>query len=105
MAHHVDASEVAAHRLTGPQPAPWFAELEHEFDNLREAVRLAVELGDLDGAARMVVALYQFAQNRVMGEPFVWAAELADQLQPQHASFGDVLACAIYGARARGDRG
>jgi predicted ATPase/DNA-binding SARP family transcriptional activator/class 3 adenylate cyclase len=104
-AHRYRMLETADQALRGPDPAPWLAALDDEFDNLRETYRLAAGAGDLEHAARLVVALHTFSIRYVVGEPRRWACDLADRLEPTCPLYGDVLAVALFGARAYRGRG
>jgi hypothetical protein len=104
--HYVVWTEAADQALRGPDPKPWFTALDAQFDNLREAYRLAAGAGgDIDSAARLVVALHDFSLRYVVGEPRRWANDLADRLEPTCTLYGDVLAVALFGARAYRGRG
>jgi tetratricopeptide (TPR) repeat protein len=90
--------------LTGPDAASTFAQLQAEFDNIREALRLSLAAGQLDHAAGIVSSMHEFGVRTVNGEPLVWAIDLVERVPTTHPRYGDLLMMAIWGCRARGDR-
>jgi tetratricopeptide (TPR) repeat protein len=90
--------------LNGPDAGSTFAQLNAEFDNVREALRLSLAAGQLDHAAGIVSSMHDFGMRTVNGEPWVWAIDLVERVSLTHPRYGDLLTMAIYGCRARGDR-
>jgi len=63
MAHlraFVDLAEVAEPELTGSELSRWLAYLETEHDNLRAALRWAIDSGDAESSLRLTGALWRF---------------------------------------------
>jgi predicted ATPase/class 3 adenylate cyclase len=59
--------------LVGPDQAAWLDRLETEHDNIRQVVRTARELGDLDSAYGLAAALWRFWWIRgYLGEGRSW---------------------------------
>ena len=50
----------------------WWRRLEREHDNLRAALRWAIQKGERDTAARFALALWRFWSARHLGEGFRW---------------------------------
>jgi predicted ATPase/DNA-binding XRE family transcriptional regulator len=50
----------------------WWTRLEREHDNLRAALRWAIQKGERDTAARFALALWRFWSARHLGEGFRW---------------------------------
>jgi predicted ATPase/DNA-binding XRE family transcriptional regulator len=50
----------------------WWTRLERELDNLRAALRWAIQKGERDTAARFALALWRFWSARHLGEGFRW---------------------------------
>jgi predicted ATPase len=50
----------------------WWTRLEREHDNLRAALRWAIQHGERDTAARFALALWRFWSARHLGEGFRW---------------------------------
>jgi predicted ATPase/DNA-binding XRE family transcriptional regulator len=55
-----------------PQREWWWTRLEKEHDNLRAALRWAIQNGERDTAARFALALWRFWSARHLGEGFRW---------------------------------
>ena len=55
-----------------PQSEWWWTRLEKEHDNLRAALRWAIQNGERDTAARFALALWRFWSARHLGEGFRW---------------------------------
>jgi predicted ATPase/transcriptional regulator with XRE-family HTH domain len=55
-----------------PQREWWWSRLEKEHDNLRAALRWAIQNGERDTAARFALALWRFWSARHLGEGFRW---------------------------------
>ncbi len=53
-------AEEAAPRLRGPRQAEWLARLERDHDNLRLALRWALQAGEAEMAVRLGAALWRF---------------------------------------------
>jgi predicted ATPase/DNA-binding SARP family transcriptional activator len=80
------------------------AVLRSELPNLRAAWRLARMRGSLDGAAAIVIALFDAMANRDLIELRGWAEELADDpALPTHPRAAEVLGTAAEAVYQRGD--
>jgi predicted ATPase/DNA-binding NarL/FixJ family response regulator len=60
VAYFLAFAEEAAPHLRGPQQAAWLARLERDHDNLRLALRWALESGNAAAAVRLGAALWRF---------------------------------------------
>ena len=60
--HYVAFAEEAEPKLADREQIAWFARLEDEHDNLRAALRYALESGDASSALRLVVGIRRFWQ-------------------------------------------
>jgi predicted ATPase/transcriptional regulator with XRE-family HTH domain len=58
--HYLVVAEQAESELVGPEQAEWLARLELEHDNLRTALRWALELGEGEISLRLTSALWRF---------------------------------------------
>jgi non-specific serine/threonine protein kinase len=58
--HFLELAETAEPELLGPEQARWYARLEQEHDNLREALRVCEEGGYVEPALRIATALWWF---------------------------------------------
>ena len=94
----VDLTERAGVGLLGPDEAHWVERLSRAYDDVRVAVRWAIERQDTDLALRLVVNLPDFAYWRVGYELTDWSeATLALPGAGEHP-----LAPAVHGGAARG---
>jgi non-specific serine/threonine protein kinase len=59
-AYYAELAEQAEPRLTGPEGQAWLARLERERDNIRAALRWAIDAAPSDLALRLVGALHRF---------------------------------------------
>ena len=87
-----------AAELLGPQQGVWLARLEGEHDNLRVALRWALEQGGGDLAARLRAALYPFwERGGHLSEGRAWVERVLAQsrIEPAPAA---TRAQALYGA-------
>ena len=66
--------------LAGPDAGTTFAQLHGEFDNIREALRLSLEAGQLGHAAAIVSSMHDFGRRTVNGEPWLWAIDLVERV-------------------------
>ncbi len=84
LAAHLGCMAALAERsepeLLGKQQDHWLAQLEHEHDNIRAALRWGIDHGRLEAAARLGAALWRFWWMRGhLREGRRWLAELLDQ--------------------------
>ncbi|MFN8475829.1 MAG: tetratricopeptide repeat protein [Anaerolineae bacterium] len=63
-AFFLELAEEADRRLAGPDRGQWLDRLEAEYDNLREAIRLAEEMAEFEVSARLTCALVDFWGTR-----------------------------------------
>jgi hypothetical protein len=75
--YFVELAERAALYRRGPLEPAWVMEVETEFDNMRAALRWAVDSGHPEDALRLVAALADDAMMRERFEIGRWAVELA----------------------------
>jgi predicted ATPase/DNA-binding SARP family transcriptional activator len=75
----LELAERAAPTLTGAERGPWLDQLEQELDNLRTALRWAIDHGRAELGMRLAAALWRFWQIRAhMSEGRQILAELLD---------------------------
>jgi predicted ATPase len=75
--HYLQLAEEGARELWGPQLPFWWARLQLELNNVRAALRWAIDPGDVEHALRLCGALGGFLQRRAQpGESRRWLAEL-----------------------------
>jgi predicted ATPase/DNA-binding CsgD family transcriptional regulator/transcriptional regulator with XRE-family HTH domain len=85
--HFADLAEQALPELRGPAQVAWLRRLDREHDNLRAALRWALEHGDPDAALRLSVALVPFWDGRGhLGEGRRWLHAALDAPQASTAS-------------------
>ena len=60
----LDLAERAAPMLTGMERGPWLDQLQREVDNLRTALRWALDHGRIELGMRLAAALWRFWQTR-----------------------------------------
>ncbi|MDQ3937704.1 MAG: hypothetical protein M3253_03380, partial [Chloroflexota bacterium] len=87
----VALAEKAQPLLTGSEQRPWLDRLEQDHDNLRAALRWAIDAEKVDIGFRLAIALWRFWQIRGhIGEGRRWLAELleraTDAAPPLHAA-------------------
>jgi predicted ATPase/class 3 adenylate cyclase len=58
--HYRDLAEAAELNLIGADQATWLDRVEREHDNIREALRRALDLPDADAGLRLAAALWRF---------------------------------------------
>ena len=93
--HYCDLAETAEPHVVGPDPAAWLDRLEREHDNIREALRRALDLPAVDAGLRLAAALWRFwFQRGYLREGRSWLEALL-ALAPDAASASRAKA---YGA-------
>jgi predicted ATPase len=101
---YVDLAERAATGLEGVNEGRWSDRIDRELDNIRAAHVTAVGSGDTDGAARLVVALREYAFRRIRYEVTTWAEATARMDGfAAHPLAPLVLGVSAYGRWVRGD--
>lgn len=100
----VQLAERAAAGLDTERETEWVTRIDRELDDLRAAHASAVGTGDLRNAARLVVALREFAFRQIRYEITGWA-DVTTQMDGFHEdpSAPEVLAICAYGHWVRGD--
>jgi predicted ATPase/transcriptional regulator with XRE-family HTH domain len=100
--HHLALAERAQPLLTGPDQVVWLDRLEAENDNLRAAIRWAVQAGELSIAARLGAALGMYwvmrtrhGEGRLLCEQALAGADLPAWLR---ARVLFALAVCVYGS-------
>ena len=90
-------AERADVKVRGPDEAEWVRQVSIEIDNLRLAFRWAMDIGDIELALRLVVALGFFGWGRESTGVHGWAAEVIaapdadhDVLFPRAAGFASI---------------
>ena len=58
--YYRDLAEVAEPHFMAPDQSAWLDRLEREHDNIRGALRLALDVGDAEGGLRLAAALWRF---------------------------------------------
>jgi len=111
-AHYLSVAATGQEPLTGPRQGAWLERLEREHDNLRAALRWALEGGDLELAARLGGALWWFWYLRGhFREGLNWLERIAGAVSAGDGPpVADAVRCPLlYGAAllawARGDYG
>jgi len=90
-------AEQADPQLQGREQATWLKRLEAEHDNLRAALRWAIQSRETDTACRLTDALYWFwARRSYLSEGRGWFAEALELASGPEAAHG--RARALYGA-------
>ncbi|MBV9328967.1 MAG: tetratricopeptide repeat protein [Chloroflexi bacterium] len=101
----VQVAEKAEAELSGPNPAPWFDQLEREHDNFRAALRWCFDQGDGLTGMRLATALgYFWEVHGYLQEAHRWL-ELASQDRTGVSAAVRARACGAAGhvAFLRGD--
>lgn len=107
--HYLRLSEEAEPLLRGPQQLVWLERLEREHNNIRMALRWALESGDLETAARLCGSLWSFwDKHSHLSEGRRWLREVleASAQAPGRVSLparAKCLAGASYLAFMQGD--
>jgi predicted ATPase/class 3 adenylate cyclase len=90
-------------RVRGADEASACAELRAEFFDHRQAMAWFLDEGEVEKAARLVVALFQFCHFQLLGEVYEWAAQIAQLLDDEAELAGEVCGAAALGAWFAGD--
>jgi predicted ATPase/DNA-binding SARP family transcriptional activator len=70
---YLRSARAAARQMEGPRELDGVRALDADLEDLREAFRRSLALGDLDTAMALVVAVREFAIRTLHGEVFRWA--------------------------------
>jgi predicted ATPase/DNA-binding SARP family transcriptional activator len=101
---YLDFAEEAALGIDSADEGTWSELVDRELDNFRAAHASAVQAADLDVAARLVVALREYAFRRIQYEVTGWAeTTLRMNGADEHPLAALVAAVAAYGRWVRGD--
>jgi tetratricopeptide (TPR) repeat protein len=96
--HFVALAETANPELLGPEAAAWLDRLEHEHDNLREALGWTRAAGDVETGLRLAGALCWFWWMRGhLGEGRRWVEALLSDSEGGQPTLGPARARALYG--------
>ena len=79
-AFYADFVERASAGLRGADELLWSRAIATEFDNLRAAVRWALDRGEKDLALRIITSLWTYPLDRVIPEPAEWAERAVGSL-------------------------
>ena len=98
IAVHAELSRAAAFGLGGPREEHWMRELDASFDDVRDAHRGAVAVGDVDSALRIVIGIREYAWRRIRYEHLAWAdVSVAMPGADEHELFPVALGVVAYG--------
>ena len=101
--HHLAAVEELGPRVRGPDEADALERIDELIDELRLAHAWLVELGDVEAALRLPVALHDELQVRLRDEVVTWVEQaLALPGAEGHAAAPAARATAAFGAMTRG---
>jgi len=107
-AYFLKLAEAAEPELQGPEQARWLNLLEHEHDNLRQAIQTATLARDPDVALRLCAALWRFwwiRGNWSEGRDRVQSALRLESVEPRSLTRAKALRAAGVLARGQGDYG
>ncbi|MEX2135156.1 MAG: BTAD domain-containing putative transcriptional regulator, partial [Acidimicrobiia bacterium] len=96
--HFARVAEVEAARLLTPEERDAVAELSLAYDNLRSAVGWAMEIGDVDTAARIVASIPDWGYWRSRYELSRWAQWVWETTTPEDPRWRAVCGSAARGA-------
>ena len=96
----LDRTERFAPLVRTDQQAHACAVFRADFADVRQAMTTLMDpdAGDVDAAARMLVAAFQFCHFQVIPEVNGWAAELAERVPSGHPHAADILGAAALAA-------
>ncbi len=101
--YFTSVAELAATELSGPEQTPWLDRLSEDHDNLRLALRTAIEGGSAERALRLASALWLFWWFRGhWREGRRWLAEALGLGRPEDASRPRAVALRGAAVLARG---
>ena len=104
VSYMVGVAAEAEQGALGPDPARWFAQLDADLANLREAARLAVADGDDQAALDMAWSLREWSYLTLVDEPMAWADGVRRRVGPDHDLYPKALGIAGYQLATRGRR-
>jgi predicted ATPase/DNA-binding SARP family transcriptional activator len=96
--HFATVAEVEAARLLNPEERDAVAALSLAYDNLRSAVGWAMEIGDVDTAARIVASIPDWGYWRSRYELSRWAQWVWERTTPDDPRWRGVCGSAARGA-------
>jgi predicted ATPase len=101
---YVDGAEAASAGLRTADEVHWVRQLDTDNGNLRSAHLWAIEQGDVDLSARLLVAMWNYALQRLSAEHFRWVDEAMAALPlDDHPLAAELWGAAALGAWMRGD--
>ncbi|MEM9611089.1 MAG: BTAD domain-containing putative transcriptional regulator [Actinomycetota bacterium] len=100
---HAELAEQIEAGIVGGEEAWWATVAEAELPDLGAAFRAALDRRDLEVAARIPAALFQFAYDRARPEVAAWAVELLDDSSLPVAHRDRLLAVSALGAFQHGE--
>ncbi len=102
--YYVDLAETAEAGLRTADEPRWVSQVNADFGNLRAAHLWAIEQGDVDLSARLLVALWNYGLQRLSVETFRWVDEAMAALPlDDHPLAAELSGASALAAWMRGD--